>query len=138
LNYLLEHATIQKPPNESSRKYHKQFLTQLSLMYVNFSPSNCVFVPCSAMKEGTTTSGEHLPPEFISTHPSHDRRISQFDEWLPLAMKSYERDDFGDTLSTRQDKHGTSSCSRNCGSFQTRRKSQLPFDDRSPKTRVIL
>jgi hypothetical protein len=65
-------------------------------MYVNFLLSNCVFVPCSVIKGGTTTSGgEHLPPEFISTHPSHDRRISQFDEWLLLAMKSYERDDFG-------------------------------------------
>jgi hypothetical protein len=48
------------------------------------------------MKDGTTTSGEHIPPEFMSTHPSHDRRISQFDEWLPSAMKSFEGDDFGD------------------------------------------
>ena len=36
-----------------------------------------------------------MPPEFMSTHPSHDRRISQFDEWLPLAMKAYQGDDFG-------------------------------------------
>lgn len=66
-------------------------------MEVGFSLSNSFWFASSAMKEGTTTSGEHIPPEFISTHPSHDRRISQFDEWLPLAMKSYERDDFGDT-----------------------------------------
>jgi hypothetical protein len=49
----------------------------------------------SAMKSGTTTSGEYIPPEFISTHPSHDRRISQFDEWLPSAVKAFEGDDFG-------------------------------------------
>ena len=47
------------------------------------------------MKSGTTTTGENMPPEFMSTHPSHDRRISQFDEWLPSAMKAFEGDDFG-------------------------------------------
>lgn len=51
----------------------------------------------SAMKEGVTTSGEQsAPPEFISTHPSHDRRISQFDDWMPSATRTFEGDDFGD------------------------------------------
>lgn len=47
------------------------------------------------MKAGTTVSGEYIPPEFISTHPSHDRRISQLDEWIPSAIKVFEGDDFG-------------------------------------------
>jgi len=29
------------------------------------------------------------PPEFLSTHPSHERRIQQIQEWIPEAMKSY-------------------------------------------------
>ncbi len=48
-----------------------------------------------AMKSGTTISGERNPPEFISTHPSHERRIAQMDELLPLAIRTFERDDFG-------------------------------------------
>jgi predicted Zn-dependent protease len=48
------------------------------------------------MKEGMTTDGVHTPPEFISTHPSNDRRIAKFDEWLPSAMETFNGDDFGD------------------------------------------
>lgn len=48
------------------------------------------------MKDGMTTNGEQrAPPEFISTHPSHDRRIAQFDDWMPSATKTFEGDDFG-------------------------------------------
>ena len=32
------------------------------------------------------------PPEFISTHPSYDTRISNFDEWMPKAMEIYNAD----------------------------------------------
>eukprot|EP00540_Astrosyne_radiata_P005536 CAMPEP_0116845614 /NCGR_PEP_ID=MMETSP0418-20121206/13368_1 /TAXON_ID=1158023 /ORGANISM="Astrosyne radiata, Strain 13vi08-1A" /LENGTH=83 /DNA_ID=CAMNT_0004476751 /DNA_START=106 /DNA_END=357 /DNA_ORIENTATION=- len=47
------------------------------------------------MKEGASIGGKRAPPEFMSTHPSHDRRISQFDEWMPEAMHEFE-EDFGD------------------------------------------
>lgn len=50
----------------------------------------------SAMKDGVTTGGEYAPPEFISTHPSHEHRIEKFDEWLPIATKAYEGDDLGE------------------------------------------
>lgn len=29
------------------------------------------------------------PPEFLSTHPSHGRRIQQLEEWMPKAMEEY-------------------------------------------------
>jgi metalloendopeptidase OMA1, mitochondrial len=39
------------------------------------------------------TAGNRSPPEFLSTHPSHDSRISNFDAWLPEAMTRFEGDD---------------------------------------------
>lgn len=46
-----------------------------------------------ALKEGS--DGQQQPPEFLSTHPSHDRRIAKFDEYMPDALRVYEGD-FGD------------------------------------------
>jgi predicted Zn-dependent protease len=31
------------------------------------------------------------PPEFLSTHPSDERRIAQIEAWLPEAMKYYHQ-----------------------------------------------
>jgi predicted Zn-dependent protease len=33
-----------------------------------------------------------VPPEFMSTHPSYDTRISNFDDWMPKAMEIYNAD----------------------------------------------
>ena len=30
------------------------------------------------------------PPEFLSTHPSHDTRIQDLQGWMPEALKAYE------------------------------------------------
>ncbi len=32
------------------------------------------------------------PPEFISTHPGYDTRLSYFDEWMPDAMERFNED----------------------------------------------
>jgi len=32
------------------------------------------------------------PPEFMSTHPSYDTRISNFDDWMPAAMDKFNAD----------------------------------------------
>lgn len=32
------------------------------------------------------------PPEFLSTHPSHESRIANFDQWMPDAMQIYQAD----------------------------------------------
>lgn len=42
-------------------------------------------------------------PEFLSTHPSHDTRISNFDQWLPIAMQEYESDFGGRCRHVRQE-----------------------------------
>ena len=33
--------------------------------------------------------GSSKPPEFLSTHPSHETRIRQIEGWIPEAMKQY-------------------------------------------------
>jgi len=37
-------------------------------------------------------SGGQAPPEFMSTHPSHETRISNLQKWMPEAMKYYSVD----------------------------------------------
>jgi metalloendopeptidase OMA1, mitochondrial len=34
------------------------------------------------------------PPEFLSTHPSHESRIRKFETYMPRALRAYEGDDF--------------------------------------------
>ena len=46
----------------------------------------------AAMKDG---GGGHGPPEFLSTHPSHDARITNFDQWMPGAMQTFQGE-YGD------------------------------------------
>lgn len=43
----------------------------------------------SAMK---SDSGDKMPPEFISTHPSYDTRLTKFDEWMPEALAEFNAD----------------------------------------------
>lgn len=39
----------------------------------------------------STLSGGQQPPEFMSTHPSHDTRIKDLQGWIPEAMKYYKK-----------------------------------------------
>lgn len=38
----------------------------------------------------TASSSGSAPPEFLSTHPSHQTRIRDLTGWIPVAMKLYE------------------------------------------------
>jgi predicted Zn-dependent protease len=38
-----------------------------------------------------SASNERQPPEFASTHPSHERRIEDLREFLPTALREYEK-----------------------------------------------
>ena len=40
-----------------------------------------------------TTKGGGRPPEFLSTHPSHETRIRDLTKWIPEAMPLYEASD---------------------------------------------
>ncbi len=37
----------------------------------------------------TEMSGGQQPPEFLSTHPSHETRVSDLNKWMPEALKYY-------------------------------------------------
>lgn len=39
----------------------------------------------------STMSGGEQPPEFLSTHPSHETRIKDLQGWIPEAMKYYKK-----------------------------------------------
>ena len=41
--------------------------------------------------ERMAESSKGAPPEFLSTHPSHDTRIQELQKWMPEAMARYER-----------------------------------------------
>jgi predicted Zn-dependent protease len=36
-------------------------------------------------------AGGGSPPEFLSTHPSHESRIQELNERIPRALEAYER-----------------------------------------------
>ncbi len=38
-----------------------------------------------------TLSGGQQPPEFLSTHPSHETRIKDLESWIPEAMTYYKK-----------------------------------------------
>lgn len=41
--------------------------------------------------ERMASTGGQQPPEFMSTHPSHDTRIKDLEGWIPEAMKYYKK-----------------------------------------------
>ena len=43
------------------------------------------------------------PPEFISTHPGYETRLSNFDEWMPTAMERFNRNDGQKCRAIRQE-----------------------------------
>jgi predicted Zn-dependent protease len=36
-------------------------------------------------------SGGQAPPEFLSTHPSHETRVRDLNSWIPEAMQYYKK-----------------------------------------------
>ena len=42
--------------------------------------------------DGDATAASRSPPEFVSTHPSYDTRLSKFDDWMPDALSQFNAD----------------------------------------------
>ncbi|MCO4745454.1 MAG: M48 family metallopeptidase [Proteobacteria bacterium] len=65
--------------------------------------ANAGYPPAEGIKvwERMAEQAGAQPPEFMSTHPAHDRRQANIREWLPQARKRYERNRIDrDTLET--------------------------------------
>lgn len=68
---------------------HELEADKLGLIFMamaGYNPENAV-----AFWERMSKSGGQQPPEFLSTHPSDQRRISRIKSFLPEAMKHYKR-----------------------------------------------
>jgi metalloendopeptidase OMA1, mitochondrial len=57
--------------------------------------ADACYDPRSAKRVFAAMKSDHehsvkAPPEFLSTHPSHETRTKSFDDWLPEAMSRYD------------------------------------------------
>ncbi len=68
---------------------HESEADRMGLM---FAAAAC-FDPTEAPRlwERMAAASKGSPPEFASTHPSHDTRIRQLNEWMPEALKIREQ-----------------------------------------------
>ena len=59
------------------------------------------------MKDSMNKTGSKSihPPEFLSTHPNHETRIDNFDQWLPAAMSTFSSDGGERCRRIRQEMH---------------------------------
>ena len=69
---------------------------------LSFVPSGFVNESLNDSSMKSASKGQQ-PPEFISTHPSHDTRISNFDDWMPSALMKFESDAGERCRQVRQD-----------------------------------
>ena len=71
-----------------SRK-HESEADQLGLIFMAIAGYNPREAP-KFWERMSAQSGGEAPPEFMSTHPSHDTRISDLNKWMPEALKYYK------------------------------------------------
>lgn len=65
---------------------HESEADYMGLVFVARSCFNPQEAP-NVWKRMTESSRRGQPPEFLSTHPSHETRIEQFNNWMPEALK---------------------------------------------------
>jgi predicted Zn-dependent protease len=65
---------------------HESEADYMGLVYVARSCLDPTEAPKLWQRMGEQASGPQ-PAEFMSTHPSHETRIRQFEEWMPEALK---------------------------------------------------
>ena len=68
---------------------HESEADRLGLIFMAMAGYN----PHEAPKfwERMASQGGGQPPEFLSTHPSHETRIENLNKWIPEAMKYYKK-----------------------------------------------
>ncbi len=71
----------------SFSRQHESESDQLGLVFMAMAGFNPEEAPL--FWERMSANGEAQPPEFMSTHPNHDTRISDLNAFMPEAMKYY-------------------------------------------------
>jgi len=72
-----------------SRK-HESEADYLGIIFMAMAGYDPTAAP-SFWKRMSANSGGQAPPEFMSTHPSHDRRINDLTKWIPEASGYYQK-----------------------------------------------
>jgi len=68
---------------------HESEADHIGLIFMAMAGYDPHFAPEFWQRMTQGTGGQ--PPEFLSTHPSHERRISDLNAWMPEAMGYYEK-----------------------------------------------
>lgn len=69
-------------------RLHESEADQMGLIFMamaGYDPNNAI-----GFWERMKKVGGAQPPQFLSTHPSHDTRIADIKKWMPQAMKYYK------------------------------------------------
>ncbi len=84
---LGQNHNAKEGPNKFSRN-HESEADKMGLIFMAMAG----YEPQEAVKfwELMSAASEGSPPEFLSTHPSHDRRIADLQDYMPEAMKYYK------------------------------------------------
>jgi predicted Zn-dependent protease len=71
---------------------HESEADYMGLVYVSRACFDPTEAPRLWERMGAAAGGRAQPAEFMSTHPSHETRIRQFEQWMPdaLAMRSQQ------------------------------------------------
>ena len=82
----------------SRRKISSVFHCRLLMLIQTLYTQLILFT--SAMKEDDAGGA---PPQFLSTHPSYETRLANFDEWMPEAEAAYRGPDGRRCMRIRED-----------------------------------
>jgi predicted Zn-dependent protease len=68
---------------------HESEADHIGLIFMAIAGYDPQAAPAFWQRMTSGTGGQ--PPEFLSTHPSHERRISDLNAWMPEAMGYYKK-----------------------------------------------
>lgn len=69
---------------------HESEADHIGLIFMSMAGYNPNTAP-KFWQRMTEMSGGQQPPEFLSTHPSHETRIKDLEGWIPEAMQYYKK-----------------------------------------------
>lgn len=65
---------------------HESEADHMGLIFMTMAGYDPNLAPAFWERMAQTSSGGSTPPEFLSTHPSHETRIKDLQGWVPEAL----------------------------------------------------